>query len=116
MSPTARSLRYLRERQCIATVVERFNPGAKVRVDFLGFGDILALEPGRHGVLAVQVTTTSNMAARIKKIESEALARNVTAWLSAGNRIRVHGWSLKGPRGRRKTWQVIDVLVGADSG
>ena len=37
MSPTARSLAWLRDGGWTAGVVERWNPGARVRQDFLGF-------------------------------------------------------------------------------
>src|SRR5690606_37554474 len=42
-SPTARTLAWLREQGWDADVVERWVPGAKVRRDFLGFADILAI-------------------------------------------------------------------------
>lgn len=110
MSPTARSLKYLRQQGMLAGVVERFNPGARCYNDLFGFIDIVVLD-GAPGVLGVQTTTVSNQAARMTKITSDALAEPIRRWLGAGNRIHVHGWAKKGPRGKRKTWQVSVTAV-----
>ena len=52
MTPTARSLAYLRRRGALCAVVERFNAfvtrpdgGKGVRMDLFGFIDVLAVEP-----------------------------------------------------------------------
>ena len=110
MTPTARSLRHLRKSGALAAVVERYNPHAKRRVDLFGFIDIVCVD-GRPGVLGVQSTTTTNQAARVSKIQSDELARNVNMWLMAGNRIVVHGWSKKGPRGKRKRWELSETEI-----
>jgi hypothetical protein len=91
--------------------VERWNPGARVRQDFLGFADILAVEPDKPGVLAVQACATGDQAKRLTKIQSDGLAANVRAWLGAGNRIVVWGWAKRGPRGKRKTWTLSDTEI-----
>lgn len=63
--------------------------------DLFGIIDLLAV---REGVtLAVQVTTSSNVAARRKKLQaSEALSRV----LAAGWRVELHGWAK-----RKGRWQ-----------
>jgi len=100
-SPTQRSLKVLRDDGFTAQVVEKWNPYAKIRQDLFGFIDIVAV--GGLGIVGVQTTTTVNMSARRKKIiESEAAQK----WLAAGGKIEVHGWAKRGPRGKRKTWQV----------
>jgi hypothetical protein len=87
MSPTERSLKALKELDYLPVVVERWNAFAKIRQDLWGWCDILAIKRGE--VLAVQVTTASNVSARIKKIqESETVAKV----REAGIRIEVHGW------------------------
>ncbi len=108
MSPTARSLALLRKRGAVPGVVERWNPGARVRQDFLGFADIVAVEPGRVGSVAVQACVTGDQAKRLAKICAEARART---WLAAANRIVIHGWAKRGPRGKRKTWTLSETVV-----
>ena len=102
MSPTQRTLAWLRERHYTAAVVEHWNPHARRRVDLFGCLDILALD-GEVGVLGIQVTTTSNLAARYRKIREEC-AIVMREWLDCRNRLQIHGWSKKGARGTRKLW------------
>lgn len=86
-SPTARSLKVLRDRGYHAEVVERWIPGANIRKDFAGFIDILALKDDE--VLAVQTTSDAHVAERVSKItehEKLPLIRGV------GWGIHVHGW------------------------
>jgi hypothetical protein len=87
MSPTGRSLAHLRDAGYVAEVVERWIPGANVRRDLFGFGDLLAIRAGE--VLLVQVTTGDHVAHRLAKI---AEAEHVGAVRAAGIRIVVHGW------------------------
>ena len=101
MSPTARSLKRLRELGFVAEVVERFIPGARVRRDFLGLADVLAFYPGQPGVLAVQACVTGDQAKRAKKMRLNA---NTALWRSSGNGLAVWGWGKRGPRGTRKRW------------
>lgn len=111
MTPTARSLAKLRGEGYLCAVVERFvrfpHPGH--RVDLFGFLDLLCLRSGE--VMGVQVTSGSNVSARLKKI---AESPHIAAVLAAGVRVVVHGWSLKGPRGKRKTWECREELLTAD--
>jgi len=100
MSPTQRSLKLLRDSGYMAAVVEKWNPHAKLRQDLFGFIDILGFKGDI--VLAVQTTTKSNLPARVRKIEQLPAAR---MWLAPHRTIAVHGWSKRGPRGKRKTWQ-----------
>lgn len=99
MSPTARSLKLLRERGYLAQVVERWNPGARVRIDLYGFGDILAIKGGE--TLMVQACTVGDQSKRIAKILAEPRART---WLCGGRTIEVQGFAKRGPRGKRKVW------------
>lgn len=109
MTPTQRSLALLRERGYHATVVERWNPYARIRQDLWGFADILCLKPGE--ILAVQTTSGSNVSGRLKKIAASPL---ITTVLLAGIKIVVHGWRKVGPRGKRKTWEVREEPLTAD--
>jgi hypothetical protein len=118
VSPTARSLAYLRAQGALAQVVERWVPQARRRVDLFGFIDIAAItmpdveDPDSlvfrrlvDGVLGIQTTTTGNLAHRLKKLRDEC-APAMRRWLKASNRLEIHGWSKKGARGKRKTWQL----------
>lgn len=87
MSPTARTLQVLRQRGYRCQVVEQTIPKTFIKRDLWGLWDILAIR-GKE-TLAVQVTSGSNVAARIRKIEeSEALPE----CREAGWSLAVHGW------------------------
>ena len=102
MSPTQRTLKRLREAGWLATVVEHWNPHAKVRNDLWGFIDVLALKDNE--TLGVQTTSASNMAARMRKIAEHP---NLAAVRAAGWRLEVDGWR-KNSAGR---WAVRTVEV-----
>lgn len=93
ISPTQLTLRQLRADGWTAEVVEHWNPHARVRNDLFGFVDVLALRANE--TLAVQTTSATNVAARIRKIAEHP---NVAAVREAGWAIRVHGWAKKSGR------------------
>jgi hypothetical protein len=93
LSPTQRSLAYLREQGYRVAIVEHWNPHARIRQDLWGWCDLLAIR--KNEVLAVQVTA-SGVAARIKKIEESDTIGMVR---DAGIRVEVHGWR-KNSKGR----------------
>lgn len=94
MTPSARSRASLEAAGWLCDVVERRITRIVTR-DLFGLFDLLAV---REGVtLAVQVTTSSNVAARRRKLQaSDSLSRI----LAAGWRIELHGWAK-----RRGRWQ-----------
>lgn len=102
MTPTQRTLAYLRKHGYTAAVVEKWNPHAKIRNDLFGFIDVLALRGDE--TLAVQATSGSNTSARVKKI---ADAEHLSVVREAGWRIEVHGWR-KNASGRW-TIRIVDV-------
>jgi rhamnogalacturonyl hydrolase YesR len=102
MTPTARSLKHLRAEGWLAEVVEKWNSFTRTRKDLWGWCDILAIRAGE--VLAVQVTSGSNVAARVHKI---AESETVTHVRDAGIGIVVHGWR-KNAQGR---WTLREVDV-----
>lgn len=85
MSPMQRSLKHLRESGYACFITEHFARG--LRHDLFGWCDILALKEGE--VLAVQVTSRSNVAARVNKITDSGTICSVRA---AGIRVLVQGW------------------------
>ena len=93
LSPTQRSLAYLREQGYRVAIVEHWNPHARIRQDLWGWCDLLAI--CKNEVLAVQVTA-SGVAARIKKIQESDTIGMVR---DAGIRVEVHGWR-KNSKGR----------------
>src|SRR5262249_38951668 len=101
MTPTARSLQYLRKLGYLAYVVEKWNPHARIRQDFGGFADVLAFGVDAVGVLAVQCTSTDHAANRFAKVIAVPAVRT---WLRAGNAVEIWGWSLKGKSGERKRY------------
>ena len=95
MSPTQRSLAFLRGRGYRVAICEHWNHYAKVRQDLFGIIDLLAIRPGE--VLGVQATSYSNVSARLHKIAESEAAPDIRA---AGIKIEVHGWHKKG-----KVWE-----------
>lgn len=102
-SPTQRSLKLLKANGYRTCIVEKFNSFIKIRQDAYGCIDIIAIKRGVSGVLGVQVTSSSNIASHRKKIEDNQDAR---LWVECGNRLELHGWSKRGPRGQVKKWGV----------
>jgi uncharacterized membrane protein YqiK len=97
MSPTARTLGYLRQRGYLAGVVEQRVPHTFITRDLLGFADVLAVHADVPGALFVQVTSGANHAARRKKLAALAAVATV---LAAQNRVEIHSWR-KSARTRR---------------
>ena len=90
-SPTQRTLARLKSEDYeLVAITERWNPFARIRQDLFGIIDILAIKDG--DTIALQVTSYSNIGARVKKItESPALA----SLRKAGWTILVEGWHKK---------------------
>jgi hypothetical protein len=94
MTPSQRTIKHLKDQGYMVANVETYNYFTKRKHDLWGCIDILAI--GNGETLAVQVTSKSNMSARIRKIEdSEALPE----MLRSGWRVIVHGW-WRGTNGR----------------
>lgn len=86
-SPTQRSLKYLRDQGYTVAIVEWFNYWTKRRHDLFQFADLMAIR--ENEVLLVQVTSGTNVSARIKKIAEN---EHIGAVRKAGIRVEVHGW------------------------
>lgn len=106
MSPTARTLEYMRNQGASPWVVEKWNPFAHIRQDLYGFIDVVALRPGEQGLLGIQATTDSHGAERVTKIQGIDVAR---LWLSCKNPIWVMTWAQRG--GKRKWTPKITPLT-----
>jgi hypothetical protein len=106
VTPTARSLAYLRQRGYLAAVVEHWLPRLKIRRDLFGFGDLLAVHPRDRLIVLVQVTTADHIAHRLAKARARP---ELAAWLKAGGRFEVHGWAKRGGK-----WAVRIVNVAGE--
>lgn len=93
MSPTERTLRWLRAEGYIAAVVEKWNPHARIRQDLFGFADILAMEYRQTHF--IQCTAYASMSSRRKKMIAEPMVREV---LARGGVVQLVGWKKVGNR------------------
>lgn len=102
-SPTQRTLARLRKENCdLVEVCERWCAFSRRRKDLFGVIDILAIHKG--DTIAIQVTSYSNIGARVKKItESPALP----FLRDAGWTILVEGW--KKEKNGRYTSKIVDL-------
>lgn len=90
-SPTKRTMAHFRRKKWDAEKVEYWNAAAQQSHDLLGFGDVLVFDADRHRLLILQVTSYSNIAARVKKIKT-IRRRIALKWLDFGGLIEVWGW------------------------
>jgi hypothetical protein len=87
-SPTQLTLKKLKsEGFTTVQIVERWNAFAKVRQDLFQIIDVLAIKDGE--TIGIQVTSKSNISARIKKIANSEHINNIR---DANWKILVHGW------------------------
>lgn len=85
---SSRTIKHLEGEGYNAANVEKYNCYSKRSSDLFGVFDILAV--GNGETVAVQVTSRSNIAARVKKMT--AAEDIMAACREAGWRILVHGW------------------------
>lgn len=98
MSPTKRTLKYLRKQGCqLVAVTEHWNPWANIRQDLFGIIDVLAIKDDT--VIAVQTTSTTIQAridkmveATFKNPETKTECLVLPALFAAGIKVFVHGW------------------------
>ena len=95
---TKRTLDKMRKEGYLCQVVEVFNRFAGVKNDLYGFIDVLCC--GENGdIIGIQVTSQSNVQARIDKIRKHKNFLRVKKCMS----IKVHGWA-RGKDGKRIIW------------
>jgi hypothetical protein len=95
-SPTQRALKFCKSNGWTVQVVEKWNQWAGVRQDLFGCIDLVVLDGAGGGPLGVQVTSGSNVSARLTKSREEP---RLQAWLSSPARFEVWGY---GKRKKRK--------------
>lgn len=100
MTTTGRTIKFFREMGFVVERVEQRIPHSFITRDFIGAADLIAFQPD-IGILALQVTSGSNHAARRDKVLSEP---RVLSWLRSGGRFEIVSWRKAGERGKRKKW------------
>jgi len=102
-SPTQRTLKRLKEsnQYVLVKVVERWNSFAKIRQDLWNF-DLLCID-NEGNTVAIQVTSKSNMNARIRKIEDSEYTPHLR---KANWTLLVEGWYKDGHRWKS---EIIDI-------
>lgn len=106
MTPTQRTLAYLRKLGHTAVVVERWNPHAHIRQDLFGFIDVLSVNGSK--VCGWQATSGDHVAHRLEKMAGHPNFPAVSEAIS----LFVIGWRKVGERGKRKLWEprIVPVL------
>lgn len=93
MTPTALSLRYLRDEGWLVDVCERWVPSGRigqVRKDLFGMIDLVAVRGTE--TMGVQTTSNANVASRLTKMTDADHADALAALRSAGWTVMIHGW------------------------
>jgi hypothetical protein len=105
MTPQQRAIERLERDGYLVDVVERINRirGRVWRNDLFGGFDLLACHPARKETCAVQVTSRSNVSARVKKL-ADMPAMDILR--TCGWRMVVWGW---GPTKTKGDWLEVDV-------
>lgn len=96
-------------------------PGAtagphRVTRDAFGLADLAMIHPLRFGTFYLQVTSGSNVAARIDKALSPELRPVLEDMLAGLNRFAVVGWAKQGARGARKLWTMRVIQFTLEAG
>ena len=116
-SPTQRALAHCREQGWTVAITEHWNSYAKIRQDLFGCLDLIVLDGKGGGPLGVQVTSGSNVAARLTKSKAEPRLRS---WLKSPARFEVWGYRQAptyrkdGSKGVRKKWVLRVVPISLD--
>jgi hypothetical protein len=101
ISPTSRTLKYIRSQGWVVDTVERFNPYAGKfgqRKDMFGFGDLIAM--AENSIIAIQSCGQAFAAHDKKILEDPEVAPHARMWLECGGRLMLISWrKLKLKRG-----------------
>jgi len=117
LSPTQRTIAYLKDQGLICGQVERWIPNPKlpgggIRKDLFGFIDIISISPA-DGIIGIQ-SCGSDFSGHYKKITEEK-AEEVAAWLEAGAKLQLIGWrKLKKVRGgKQMVWspRIVEITL-----
>lgn len=104
-SPTQHTLAELQRLGYRTAIVERYCSFTRRRHDLFGCIDILALRGDCAGLLGIQATSASNLAARVTKVLELDSTGVISDWLLAGNRLECWGWVKRAKPVDRRWWQ-----------
>jgi hypothetical protein len=124
--PVQRSLKFLRDNGWTVCIVEKWIPprGSMkfgIRLDAFHIGDLLAcrrtlkyVQPqtgetyDAPGVIALVQCCSTDFAKHKEKILG---IPEFATWKAAGGEVILHGWAKRGPRGKRKTYQLREEFL-----
>jgi len=119
-SPTEYSLKKWRDKGAIVEKAEYYQPfyskcprcnkttvNGGIRKDLLGIVDLVAIHEGV--TYWIQVTSYSNVSARVKKISKEKREVSEAVLSCSSNKILVEGWHQ--PGGPRTRWKCREVEI-----
>ncbi len=97
VTPTSAVKKFLTEQGYEVGITEKWNSWAKIRQDLFGFVDLIAVHPISGMILYVQITSASNMAARIKKIQgiTNGVPQALANFNSSMTKLLVMGYKKK---------------------
>lgn len=117
--PVQRSLKFLRDNGWTVCIVEKFikhpNMPFGKRIDAFGIGDLLACRPRDmydgfycdRAIALVQCCSTD-----FAKHKAKLLAiPELQIWKDSGGEVIIHSWTKRGPRGKRKTYQLREEFL-----
>jgi len=117
--PVQRSLAHLRKNGWTVCIVEKYikhpNMAFGKRIDAFGIGDLLAcrgavfegVEICKPMIALVQCCSTDFAKHKEKILGIPEFA----VWKAAGGEVILHGWAKRGPRGKRKTYQLREEFL-----
>src|SRR5437016_10760365 len=118
--PTQRSLKHLRDNGWTVCIVEKFikhpNMPFGKRIDAFGIGDLLACRPSEWveagtyrtpGRIALVQCCSTDFAKHKEKILG---IPELEEWKDSGGIVLLHSWTKRGPRGKRKTYQLREEI------
>ena len=117
MTPTARTLNYLRSQGVMCQRADHYNTFARKSFDLFGFIDVVALDVERKQIIGIQVTSGASVSTRIRKIkEEEDILEAALNWLRCGGAVQVWGWrKVKAKRGgKAMVWEPRVVELSED--
>ena len=117
-SPTQRALAFCKDQGWTVQVVEKWNPWSRTRLDLFGVIDMVVLDGAGGGPLGVQVTSGTNVAARLTKSREEP---RLQQWLASPARCEVWGYGKRkkrrkdGSYGKSYEWVLRREVLGANT-
>lgn len=112
MNTINRTVKWLREKGCIAENVEKYSSYTKRRRDLFNFIDVIAVDP-EYGVIGIQVCRSTDFQQHVRKLKN-VVNDNLLTWLKHAD-VQLWGWrKVKVKRsGKAMVWRprVADVVA-----